>query len=250
MKALIVANWKMNPPTIKQAKVLLLATKQSVMRTTGINVVVAPPSIYLRELSAGANKGRVSFGAQNVHFETAGSHTGETSILQVKEAKASYVIVGHAERRAMGETNEEVRKKVVVALAAQVTPILCVGEATREANADYYAVIKEQLLAGLLDVSEKKLAKVIIAYEPIWAIGATAAMKPRDMHEMSIFIHKTLVEKFGTTGHKVTVLYGGSIDATNVADMLRNGDVKGFLVGRASTDPKTMTELVRAVNDA
>lgn len=250
MKALIVANWKMNPMSIIQAKALLSATKKEVVRTKGIEVVIAPPSIFLRELAARATKGRVSFGAQNVHFETAGSHTGEISIPQVKEAKATYLIVGHAERRARGETNEDTQKKIAATLAAQLTPILCVGESSREANADYYGFVKEQLLVALNDIPEKKLSKVIIAYEPIWAIGGMTSMKPRDMHEMSIFIRKALVERFGEVGHSIKVLYGGSVDPENAVDMLKNGDVKGLLVGRVSTVVESMTALLRAIDTA
>jgi len=250
MKALIVANWKMNPPTFREAKALFEETKRMTGLTKGISVVVAPPAIFLRGLTGGQRKGRVAFGVQNAHFETAGSHTGEISMAQARNAKATYVIVGHAERRAMGELNGDTQKKVAAALTAQMTPILCIGEKTREANADHFNVVREQLRTALLDISENKLSKIIIAYEPVWAIGASAAIKPRDMHEMSIFIRKTIVEKFGEVGHSIRILYGGSIDATNAGDMLRNGEVKGLLVGRASANIKTMTELLRAVNEA
>ena len=249
MKSLIVANWKMNPRTMREAKKLLEETKHITSLLKGVTVVVCPPVVFLRELAAG-NRGRVSFGAQNVHFESQGSYTGEISIPQIKDAKATHIIIGHAERRAMGETNDDVRKKVDTALDAGLTPIVCVGENSRDQSAGHFNFVREQLRAGISEDAGKKLSKIIIAYEPIWAIGATKAMEPRQMHEMSIFIRKTLVERFGEAGHSIKILYGGSVDGENAADMMRNGDVVGLLVGRASVDIQALTELLRACAEA
>ena len=248
MKSLIVANWKMNPTTFREAKKLFEETKHMMGLLKNVSVVVAPPAIFLRELAAGSRKGRISFAAQNVHYEPRGSFTGEISIPEVKDAKAEYVIIGHAERRAMGETDDDVRRKVSATLDAGLTPILCVGERTRTANAEHFNFVREQLRAGLANV-DKRIAKVIVAYEPIWAIGATAAMRPHDMHEMSIFIRKSVVEKFGEAGHSIKILYGGSVDGKNAGTMLTHGDVKGLLVGRASVDIQAFTELLRACSD-
>jgi triosephosphate isomerase len=110
--------------------------------------------------------------------------------------------------------------------------------------------VREQVVTGLLDVPPTKLAKVIIAYEPVWAIGASEPMKPRDMHEMSIFIRKTIVERFGSVGHTIKILYGGAVDASNARAMLIDGDAKGFLVGRASVDARAFTALLEAVANA
>lgn len=243
-----MANWKMNPATFREARKLFDETKKLTSAAQGVSIVVCPPAIFLRELATGQRAGsKIAFGIQNAHFEERGSFTGEISMPEAKDAKASYVLIGHAERRALGETDEEVRKKVSAAITANITPVLCVGEKSRESG-EYYDVVREQLRAGLMAVPEKKVSKVVIAYEPVWAIGAAAAMNPREMHEMAIFIRKTIVERFGDAGHKVTILYGGSIDAKNAADMLQNGDVKGLLVGRASVDAKAFGELVRAVS--
>ncbi len=250
MKALIVANWKMNPLKLKDAKALALSTKKAVSRTKGIDVIVAAPAVFVRDISTRTPKSRVFYALQNIHSESAGSYTGEISALQAKDAGATHVLIGHAERRALGETNEDTQKKVSAALAAQLIPILCVGESTRESDADYYAVVKEQLRGGLQDISEKKIGKVLIAYEPVWAIGGSIAMQPRDMHEMSIFIHKTLVERFGDVGHSLKVLYGGSVDGKNAVDMLKNGDVKGLLVGRVSVDADAFTSLIQTIDQA
>lgn len=249
MKALIVANWKMNPSSLKEAKALLAATKRSAAKARNVSLIVAPPAIFLQPL-ASASRGRTVFAIQNAHAAEGGAHTGEISMLQAKDAKATHVIIGHAERRAAGESDTAVREKVAAAIAAGLTPILCVGEEIRGAGAEHFAVVREQVHAALDGLAANRVGKIIIAYEPVWAIGATKAMQPPQMHEMSIFIRKAIVEKFGDAGHGVKVLYGGSIDAENAATMLQGGDVRGLLVGRASTDAANFAELLRAVHNA
>ncbi len=249
MKALIVANWKMNPQTLKDAKALLAATKKSAASARDVTLVVAPPAVFLQPLAAGA-RGRTAFAIQNAHADEGGAHTGEISMHQAKDANATHVIVGHAERRAAGETDAMVRAKVAAAFAAGLTPILCIGEESRGAGAEHFALVREQLHTALDGLATNKIGKLVVAYEPVWAIGATKAMQPPQMHEMSIFIRKAVVEKFGETGHGVKVLYGGSIDASNAARMLQDGDVRGLLVGRASTDAVIFAELLRAVHTA
>ena len=144
MRTLIVANWKMNPATQKEATKLFEATKKAAAVAKGVSVVVAPPSIFLRDIPAISGGGKIGLAAQNVHFENAGSYTGEISIPQVHDAKATFALVGHAERRAMGETNEEVGKKVAALLAAKMTPILCIGEQIRTPVGEHFLFVKEQ----------------------------------------------------------------------------------------------------------
>lgn len=248
MKALVIGNWKMNPPTLKEAKKLLADTKKGAAVARGVQVVIAPPAVFLRSLAEG--RGRVTFAVQHAHADAGGAHTGEISMLQARDAKASYVIIGHAERREAGETDDDVRKKVVAALTAGLTPVLCVGEKSREGDGEHLAFVREQLRTALADIEAKQLSKLIIVYEPLWTIGKTTTMQPREMHEMGIFIRKTLVEKFGDAAHKITILYGGSVDASNAVAMLHEGDVKGFLVGRASWNGKTFTELLQTISKA
>lgn len=248
MKSIVVANWKMNPASIKEAKKLFDATKKAADIGKNVSIIVAPPAIFLRELS-GAYKGKkLSFALQNAHFERDGAHTGENSLAQGADAKAQYVLVGHAERRASGETNEDTAKKVTAALALKLTPILCVGETKRSHDGEHFDFVREQLAAALAHVQPAKLGKILIAYEPVWAIGAASPMTPRDMHEMTIFIRKSIVDSFGQAGMNIRILYGGSIDETTAYDMVRDGDVFGLLVGRASTDAKKFTSLVRSLN--
>lgn len=248
MKSLVVANWKMNPATLAEAQELFEATKKAADKARDVTVIVAPPSIFLYELYATYHGKRLVFGVQNAHAETNGSYTGEISLPQAQDAGATWVIVGHAERRAMGESNEDVRKKVAAALALKMTPVLCIGEKTRDTSGEHLAYVKTQMKTGLADVPATKLNKIVIAYEPVWAIGAEEAMKPHDMHEMAIFIRKTLFDMYGKPGLSVKVLYGGSIDETNAPTMLQNGDIQGLLVGRASANLTRLAALLNAIS--
>jgi triosephosphate isomerase len=247
MRSIVVANWKMNPQTMREAKRLFEATRRAAESAKNVSIIVAPPSIFLRELSTNYKGKKLSFAAQNAHFQKDGAYTGEISMIQVKDSKASGVIIGHAERRGMGETNEETRAKVNAALAAKLAPIFCIGEHKRSGSGEHFLFVKEQLRAGLQDVVPGNLGKIVIAYEPVWAIGATEAMSPRQMHEMAIFIRKSLVGSHGEKGMKAKILYGGSIDETNAREMLVEGDVQGLLVGRASTDAERFTTLIRSL---
>ncbi|HVU75728.1 MAG TPA: triose-phosphate isomerase [Candidatus Paceibacterota bacterium] len=247
MKSIIVANWKMNPQTYRDAKKLFDATRKISERQNNISLIVAPPALYLRELAAGYKGRKISFAGQSAHFEAAGSYTGELSMAQLRDAKATHVLIGHAERRAMGETDAEVRLKVTAALQAKLTPIVCIGEKSRNNSGEHFTFVASQLLEALADVPAAKLASILIAYEPVWAIGAERPMDARSMHEMAIFIRKKLVERFGVQAMKIKILYGGSIDQDNAADMLLHGDVNGLLIGRASTEAVKFTLLLEAV---
>lgn len=247
MKSILVANWKMNPATWREAKLLFEATRKAAEAAKNVTVIVAPPAIFLRDIASSYKGRRIALAAQNVHQQATGSFTGEVSVTQARDAKASYVIVGHAERRAMGETNDDARQKVAAALAEKMTPILCVGEHTRSASGEHFTFVRDQLAIGLADVQPGKLSKVLLAYEPVWAIGATRPMSAADMHEMAIFIRKSVVDRFGPPGMNVKILYGGSIDDSNAEDMLEHGDVNGLLIGRASADPKKVAALLSAI---
>ena len=247
MKSLIVANWKMNPATWREAKQLFAATRKAAESTTKANIVVAPPAIFLRELKAAYKGKKISFGVQTGRAEAIGAHTGELSLAQCRDAGASYAIVGHAERRAMGESDEEVGKRITAALSLKLTPILCVGESKRDATGAHFEYVRTQLRLGLVSVEPSQLGRVVIAYEPVWSIGAERAMGPRDMHEMAIFIRKSIVDLKGPQGMSIKILYGGSIDETSAPQMLKDGDVHGLLVGRASEDAAKLSALIQAI---
>ncbi|MDO8481942.1 MAG: triose-phosphate isomerase [bacterium] len=247
MKSIVVANWKMNPPSFREAKKLFEATKKVAQMCPNASLIIAPPAIYLRELSASYRGTKISFAVQNAHFEASGARTGETSLAQAHDAGADYVLVGHSERRAMGETNEDTQRKVAASLSLKMVPILCIGEMNRLSSGEHFNMIAEQLLTGIKDVPPAKISKVIIAYEPVWAIGGETTMSPRDMHTMAIFIRKTIVGVYGDVGHKVRVLYGASVGEKNVTAMMRDGDVRGFIVGHVSTNAERFTALLRVL---
>lgn len=250
MRSLVVANWKMHPQSFREAQALFTATKKAAESALSVDVLVAPPALYLQDLSAGYRGKRIRFAAQNAYAEDGEAHTGEVSIAQMKNAGAQALLIGHAERREMGESNDDTTRKVAAALKAKLTPVLCVGERSRDYSGEHFAFIAEELRAGLFEMTPTALARVIVAYEPVWAIGSDRAMQPRDMHEMAIFIRKTIVEKHGMSGHKVRILYGGAIDAGNAVAMLQEGDVDGLLVGRVSTEAAAFKDLLSVIQKA
>lgn len=248
-KIIVVANWKMNPATFQEAKHLFDVTRKAAERTASASLIIAPPAIFLRELHARYRGKQLAFAAQNAHPATGGAFTGEISIAQARDAGAGYILIGHSERRTMGETNDDTRKKVSAALALRMTPILCVGEANRASSGEHYNFIAEQLRTGLSDVAPAKLPKVLIAYEPVWAIGGEITMSPHDAHSMVIFIKKTIVGMFGPVGHRVQILYGGSIGEKNAPSMMREGGVQGLLVGHVSTNAERFIALLGSIGN-
>lgn len=246
-KCIVVANWKMNPKTLQEAKRLFVGVKKVLDKIRGARTVICPPAIFLTELRELYVGRRIAFGTQNVHMERSGSFTGSLSAPMIKSAGATHVIIGHSERRAEGETDEQVQKKLRVALDERLTPILCVGERERDQHGDYLHFVKTELEVATKGIARDELRRVIIAYEPIWAIGRSArdAMKPHDMHQMSLFIRKVLTEQFSReVAAEVPILYGGSVEPTNAQSLLQDGNINGFLVGHASLDAKTFGDIL------
>lgn len=247
-KVIVVANWKMNPASFREAKRIFNATKKAAEKAQSVFVIVAPPSIFLRDLAGGYRGKRIAFAAQNAHWEQGGARTGEISLSQAKDSGAGYVLVGHSERRAMGESNEDAGKKVAAAIEHRLIPILCVGESHRTKNGEHFSVVKEQLHAALADILPSEISRVIIAYEPVWAIGGETTMSPRDMHEMAIFIRKQIVETHGKAGHRMKILYGASVGEKNARTMLREAPVRGFVVGHVSVNPERFAAMLKSIS--
>ncbi len=246
-KYIVVANWKMHPSTLREARKLFDATRKIAEKASKVSTILAPSSLHLLPLSSEYKGKKLQFAAQNAREGDEGAFTGDISVGQVEDSKAEYLLVGHAERRERGETNDDTRQKVASALAHGLTPILCVGERVRSASGEHFTFVREQLKAGFQSVDPNTAHKVMVAYEPVWAIGSEEAMSPRSMHEMAIFIRKTIVELHGAKGEKLKILYGGAVNQENAAHMLLYGDVVGLLVGRASVDPKEFALLIESV---
>ncbi len=244
---LVIANWKMNPGSLSEAKKLFLAIRNAAKKLNSVTTVVAPPFVYISDLQKLSPAGSVTLGAQNVHEELQGAHTGEVSINMLSGLSVRYVIVGHSERRANGETDAQVAKKVELILKARSTPIVCVGERERDVQGNFYVHIEKQLLSALTGIAKSRHKDVVIAYEPIWAIGTGATATPEDVVEMQLFIHKTLAKHFGrTTAATVRVIYGGSVNADNAAALYGTGAINGFLVGGASLKPAEFSRILSA----
>lgn len=245
---LIVANWKAYVEDLAKATKLFSVGKR-LARTTKCGIVLAPPAPLLGALAV-RNKSKVAFAAQDVSLTTGGAKTGEITAGAYAAAGATYAIIGHSERRAGGDTDAIITEKLTRALAHSLTPILCIGERERDSEGRYLAYIREELTAALSPLTVKERTQVIVAYEPLWAIGKTAAfaIEPNDLHEMVLYIRKVLAELLpGKSSARALVLYGGSVEPSGIRELAASSRVDGFLVGHASVDPHTFSLLVKQV---
>ncbi|MFA6520180.1 MAG: triose-phosphate isomerase [Candidatus Paceibacterota bacterium] len=246
-KKIIIGNWKMNPLTLNQAEKLFEDVARGVSRVKKTDIVICTPFIYLDKLSE-IRTTKVKLGTQDAFWGDVGAFTGEVSGEMLYEIGARYVILGHSERRALGENNNVVNKKIKSVLGAGLRPILCVGENTRDESHKYFNLVKTQLEECLAGISKNSIAKIVIAYEPVWAISSTKDRRDATAHdslEMVIFIRKILSDKFGKDAGNVRILYGGSVSERDAEDFLKNGGVDGLLVGRASLDAKKFTSIAK-----
>jgi len=247
---LLVANWKMNPESPETARTVFLGIRRAAEKLKRTDVIVCPPAIYFATLQKLATK-KTTVGVQNLSGETNGPHTGEMSASMVAASGATHAIIGHSERRAMGETPEEINKKLLAALREEITAVLCIGEKERDMQGNYLAFIKDQLSSALAGIQKKYVENLVIAYEPIWAIGKNdyEAMKGADMYEMLLYIRKILTEMLGREyADSIPVLYGGSVSPINSSDIVNNGKVNGLLVGRQSLDPIQFKDIMKVLD--
>lgn len=246
-KKLVVGNWKMNPISLEEAKKIVAGVKKGIKSVKRTEIVVCPPYLYVSPLSSTIKDG-LYLGVQNINNNTTGPFTGEVSHVQLSQFNVRYVIVGHSERRKMGETDEDINKKVQSVVGSRISAIVCIGESDRDSNGDYLEYIKQQILRALNGIQKKSLENIVIAYEPVWAIGAKEAMTPIDLHEMTIYIRKVLKDAFSIAGDDVRIIYGGAVDNFNSLSLMKEGNVSGFLVGRQSLDASSFVEIIKAVD--
>ncbi len=245
---LIVANWKAYVEDLTKAKELLVVAKR-LAKTTKHTIVLAPPAPLFGALAI-PNKSSVAFSAQDISITTGGAETGESTAQVYATVGATYAIIGHSERRAKGETNDSTATKLAHALAHGLTPILCVGEQERDEEGRYLSFIRTEISTALEELTPKERGKIIIAYEPIWAIGKTAseAIHPSDLAEMVLYIRKILTELLpGKNATRTQVLYGGSVEAKGAYELEIDSGINGFLVGHASVDPLLFSALVKKI---
>ena len=238
MKTYIVGNWKLNF-TVGEASIYLHKLQKKMPNYRVIEVIIAPPILALQPLSLQIDRHRMKLAAQNAFYRDLGAYTGETSFSQLRGV-ADYCIIGHSERRHIfGEDDKAISKKVAAALRNKIIPILCIGETESErAFGETADVIRDQLLGGLSEVSEEEIEKVLIAYEPVWAISSTKASKlasPDEVSEVIKMIRTTLKDTYGkSVAEKVPVLFGGSVNPSNAGAYLTIPGVNGLLAGGSS----------------
>jgi triosephosphate isomerase (TIM) len=236
LRKLIAGNWKMN--TDRAAAVALAkGIVSGVDKYKAVDLLVCPPSVYLVPVDEALAGSSVALGAQNMYHEANGAFTGELSAAMLKDVGCTYVILGHSERRhILGETDSDVNKKTLAAIAAGLIPIVCVGELLSEREAGKTsAVIKSQFDGSLAGVSAEQIEKTVLAYEPVWAIGTGKVATPEQAAEVHADLRKLLVERYNDrSAAKVRILYGGSVKASNAGELLAQPNVDGALVGGAS----------------
>lgn len=254
-KYLMAGNWKMNK-TMSEAIVLTQQLcNQYNRKWDNVDIVVCPPAIDIKSVYTviDFDKTKIAVGAQNVHWEESGAFTGEISIPMIKEAGCEFCIVGHSERREMfNETDTSVNLKVKALIEADIAPIVCVGESlSMRDSGDYVGFIVAQVRAALAGLDEADMKKVVIAYEPIWAIGTGRTATPEQAEEVCATIRATIADMFGKgVADACRVLYGGSMNVGNVESLLAQPDIDGGLIGGAALQSDSFRQLIEAASEA
>ncbi|MFD2617769.1 triose-phosphate isomerase [Terrilactibacillus laevilacticus] len=248
-KPIIAGNWKMNK-TVQEAVDFVNEVKGSVPSASTVDTVVCAPAIVLDQIVKAANGTDLKIGAQNVHFEESGAFTGEISPVMLEAANVNYVVIGHSERRAMfAETDETVNKKVHAALNHNLLPIVCVGETLEERESNkWQEVVKVQVTEGLKGVTAEQVVSVVVAYEPVWAIGTGKSASIEDANEVCAYVRKVLADLYSEeVAEQVRIQYGGSVKPNNIDQYMAESDIDGALVGGASLVPESFLKLLEGV---
>ncbi len=260
MKNLIIANWKCNPTTLREAKQLFDSVRKGAKNIKKSEVVICPPYTQILNLKSKTSRLRQGFGgqanlklgAQNCFWEQKGAYTGEISLPMLWDLGCEYVIVGHSERRKyFGETNEIVNKKLKAIIDAKLTAILCVGETQEQRNnGETEKVLEEQINEAVKNISSSKFceSETCIAYEPVWAIGANNPCDYEESQKMGLLIRKIISEIYSRpVSQKFRLIYGGSVKSGNAAGYIKSAGLNGLLVGGASLDPKEFLGIIKSV---
>ncbi|ACV64628.1 triosephosphate isomerase [Desulfofarcimen acetoxidans DSM 771] len=248
-KPIIAANWKMHK-TVAEAVDFCVKLRETVLTVSGVEVLVCPPFTALSPVSAVIKDSEIKLGAQNMHWEEQGAFTGEVSPLMLKEAGCDYVILGHSERRQFfGETDEVINKKARAAFAHDLLPIICVGERLEQREAgETEAVVTAQVNNSLSGLTAAQVDKLVIAYEPVWAIGTGKTASDEDAQSVIKLIRSLVAEQFNpASAEKLRIQYGGSVKPGNTAGLMAQADIDGALVGGASLDLESFWGIVKAV---
>jgi len=248
-KTVIAGNWKMNK-TPSQTKEFMQQLKGILPKGRWCDIALCVPAVCIPTAVRAMRETRVGIGAENCNANAAGAYTGEISTEMLVDAGCKYVIIGHSERRAMGETDADVNAKVLAALEAGLIPIMCCGESLEQREADITAEhIAMQIKLGLQGVSEDKIRKVVIAYEPIWAIGTGRTATPEQAQEVCESIRAVVRKLYSSKNARaISILYGGSMNEKNAYELLAQPDIDGGLIGGASLVPEKFVQIIEAAN--
>jgi triosephosphate isomerase len=244
-KPILVANWKNYPKSLSEASSLLNNISRDRDLYKKLSFYIAPPLPYLEKVSSRSGS-FMQAGVQDISPVSLGTHTGQVSPDILKSFGVRLAILGHSERRALGETSYEVAKKAKIALKSGITPLVCIGEKVRDEDGGHFEFIEEEIKFSLTGITKNEAPNVLIAYEPIWAIGKSArdAMEGSELSQTILFIKKILSDMFGRrTAEKMNILYGGSVEPANAPALLDSGSIRGFLVGHASLNAKSLKEI-------
>ena len=247
-KKFIAGNWKMNT-TRAEGVALASAVAAKLGNSTAVEVAVCPPNVYLESIGQAIKNSAVGLGAQNCYHEAKGAFTGEISPQMVRDIGCTYVILGHSERRQFfNESNQDVNRKVHAALAAGLTPIVCLGESLEQRQGGQTpAVVREQVAGSLAGLTAEHLLKIVIAYEPIWAIGTGVVATPQQAEEVHADLRGLLESRYNAqVASAVRIQYGGSVNAENAASLLSQPNIDGALVGGASLKAEGFLAIVAA----
>jgi triosephosphate isomerase len=244
---LIAGNWKMNQ-TVAEATGLIAALRAQAAAMEGKDVAVCPPFTTLAAVVAAVAGTPIRVGAQNVHWADSGAYTGEVSAAMLREIPVTYVIIGHSERRQyFGETDKTVNQRLLAALKAGLTPIVCVGELLQQREANQTeAVVTTQIRDSLAGLSAAQLAATVIAYEPVWAIGTGKTASPEQAQAVHALLRALLRQSHGAVADSVRLLYGGSMKPNNAAQLLSQPDIDGGLIGGASLDVEQFMGIIKS----
>jgi len=246
-RPIIAGNWKMNK-TIEEAVSMAVGLKRKFYTFSEADIVICPPFTALSKVSDKIIDSSIMLGAQDVYSEEEGAFTGAISPNMLKDAGCRYVIVGHSEKRALfGETDEDVNKKLKIALKHGMVPIMCAGERIEERdNGMTFEILEKQITRGLKNIPRDEALRIIIAYEPVWAIGTGRTATPQQAQEAHKFIRELIERLYDKeVASKVRIQYGGSVKPENIANLMIQEDIDGALVGGASLDVNSFTEIVQ-----
>lgn len=241
----IAGNWKMFKTAAEAAA--FAEEFKTLYKDTDIKTAICAPFVHLAELKKAFEGTGIGVGAQNAHYEDEGAFTGEISVKMLEDIGVDYCVIGHSERRQyFAETDETVNKKLKRLFAGPIVPIMCVGEHLEQREADeQYAVVKEQLAGGLADIPAADASKLVIAYEPVWAIGTGKTATPEQAEDMCEYIRNVIEELYdGDVADAVVIQYGGSVKPANATDIMNMGNIDGALVGGASLKAKDFMEII------